>query len=72
MLGNIVKIVKIDWVQGIVTLAFYFLLAYTPFYILKNKQTNKATNKQNQILTRCPWILELHDAPKMTYTIPWG
>lgn len=69
------KMVKIDRVQGIVALASHLPLAYDvpfhpPSHQNKPKQTNKATNTGNQILTRYLWILELHDAPKMTHTIP--
>lgn len=68
MLG---KFVKIDWVQGMRGFCLSFASSFS-FIPPLPKQANKATNKWNQILTRYLWILELHDAPKMTYTILWG
>lgn len=70
MLG---KIVKIDLSPRNYCCCFLFASSLHALLFLekKSKQAN-LISKQNQILAKCLWNLEPHDAPKMTYTIPRG
>lgn len=71
MLG---KIVKIDLSPRNYCCCFLFASSLHALLFLEKKKSKQANliSKQNQILAKCLWILDLHDAPKMIYTIPRG